>query len=410
MAGSRALVVSVLAHGAALGVIAWWFDEHEVPPAPEVEAAVSIEVVAPVPEPAPAASEIEVAMLDEAQRAPASAPVTPRISTRGASPRTGASTAETTAGPSVPAAEPARRSELSMRGRRHDLSLSEAAAARSLGPDRPREERAKPTGKIAPAGGEGVIDDAVAKFRVHGDGTVDIADKEDIDWEWRVPIPTPKRILKSAKAIGEDIAAWYEDPYRDTRVGKTQDLPRHIQAVPGLCEDYGDGMCDAVDPGTGKRPKLPVERSLSGDGLIIPIIGGKTDITAYLHRKFVGDPFASRKLKLLDDTRAERAESGTAFRAKQLEKSAELMANNLASLWAATTDPAARREALFELWDECVEGEGAAGEAGERARVMVLGWIGARLPRGAEGAFSDDDIARFDRKRASRQHFAPYER
>ena len=407
MAGSRGLVVSVLAHGAALVAIAYGFGEREAVPAREVEAPpIAIEVVPPPP--APATDEIEVAMLDEA--ADAQRADTPRISRRGAALRTGPGASETAAVSSAPTAEPGRPSPLAMRGQRHDLSLSEEAAARSLGPERPLEERAKPTGKIAAAGREGRIDDAVATFKVHGDGTVNIADKKDIDWHWRVPIPTPTSILQGAKELGDDIDAWRKDPYRDTRVGKMQDLPRHLQAVPGSCQSYGDEMCDAVDPETGKRRTPKVQRSLSGDGVIIPILGGKTDITGYLYRKFAGDPYASRKLKLLDDTRAERVESGAAFRANQLAMSAELMANNLASLWVTTTDPAMRRDALFDLWDECVEGDGEAGAAGERARVMVIGWIGARLPRGGEGAFTDDDITRLDRKRASHQHFAPYQR
>jgi hypothetical protein len=122
----------------------------------------------------------------------------------------------------------------------------------------------------------------------------------------------------------------------------------------------------------------------------------------------VGDPYASRKLKLLDDTRAERVESGGAYRAAQLERSAQLMARNLEALWRATADPAARREVLFELWDECAEGEGPAGAAGARARAMVIGWIGTHLPKGQPGAFSDEDIARLDARRSSKQHFAPY--
>lgn len=409
MAGSRALAVSVLAHGAGFAVIAYWLPyARDASPEREVTAPIAIEVVTAAP-PTPAQDEIEVGMLADA-RAPAMA--TARIPTRSGAERpgsTGASAGEAEARPSDPP-QTERPNPLAMRGMRHDLSLSEDAAARALGPVRPVEDRAKPTGKIAPAGREGRIDDVVATFKVHGDGTVDISDEKDIDWKWRVPIPTRRSILQGAKELGDDIDAWRKDPYRDTRVGKMQDLPRHLQAVPGLCEDYGDGMCDAVDPETGTLRKPKVERSLSGDGVIIPIIGGKTDITGYLYRKFAGDPYASRKLKLLDDTRAERVESGAAFRAKRLAKSAELMANNLASLWAGTTDPAARRQALFELWDECVEGDGEVGAAGERARVMVIAWIGAQLPRGGEGAFSDDDIARLDRKRASHQHFAPYQR
>lgn len=406
MAGSRALVVSVLAHGAALGAIAYGFDdEREAPRARETAAPIAIEIVLPAPEPAKVVAGIDVEMVAD----PVAPTATPRRIVTGGRPRGPAASAEAAAaGPSAPTIEPGRANPLAMRGMRHDLSLSEEAAARALGPERPPEERAKPTGKIAPAGREGRIDDAVATFKVHGDGTVDISDKKDIEWHWQVPLPTPSSILEGAKEAGDDLAAWRDDPYRDTRVGKMQDLPRHLQAVPGLCEDFGDGMCDAVEPETAKRHKPKVERSLSGDGVIIPILGGKTDITSYLHRKFVGDPFASRKLKLLDDTRAERAQSGAAYRAQQLAQSAELMANNLATLWATTTDAAARRQALFELWDECVEGESEAGAAGERARAMVIGWIGARLPRGREGGFSDDDIARLDGRRASHQHFAPY--
>lgn len=446
MAGSRALVVSVLAHGAALGALASWGhgDPHESSPR-ATEAPLVIEVVAPAAS-APT-TPIEVAFLDDprptrsvatsevaAPRAPKDtnkidgvprkpsdpsatpSPGTGAIASRAASesstPREPTSEpGEPTSGPGEPNGAPPGGSALgplAMRGRRHDLALSAEAAARSLGPDRPLEPGVKPTGRIAPAGREGRIDDAVAKFRVHGDGTVSITDKRDFTLEWRVPLPTPSRILEGAKAIGDDLAAWREDPYRDTRAGSWQDLPRHLQATPGGCMKFGDEMCDAVEQDTGTRRTPTVQRSLSGDGVIIPILSGKADITSYLHRKFIGDPFASRKLKLLDDTRAERVESGRVYRAKQLAGSAEIMANNLAALWAATADPAERREALFELWDECSEGEGEPGAAGDRARAMVIGWIGAHLPRGGSEAYGEAEIARLDAKRASRQHFAPY--
>jgi hypothetical protein len=122
----------------------------------------------------------------------------------------------------------------------------------------------------------------------------------------------------------------------------------------------------------------------------------------------VGDPYQARKRALLDSTRAERAERGGAFRAEQLAKSAEIMRGNLEQLWRATSDPAARREALFQLWDECVEGDGAQGEAGTRARAQVIGWIRARLPAGGPGAFTTAEIVALDARRASTQHFCPY--
>ncbi len=77
---------------------------------------------------------------------------------------------------------------------------------------------------------EVVMDDAVARFRVHGDGTVDIDDKNDIDLKWRVPIPTPSRIVTLAaqliaqprradargvptEALGKTASLWLSDEF-----------------------------------------------------------------------------------------------------------------------------------------------------------------------------------------------------
>jgi hypothetical protein len=57
---------------------------------------------------------------------------------------------------------------------------------------------------------------------------------------------------------------------------------------------------------------------------------------------------------------------------------------------------------LFELWDECAEGDGEIGQAGERARATVIGWIRAK-----HVAYSTDDVAAINHRRASRQEFAP---
>jgi hypothetical protein len=88
---------------------------------------------------------------------------------------------------------------------------------------------------------------------------------------------------------------------------------------------------------------------------------------------------------------------------------AAIMQRNLEVVWRATEDPEERRDALFTLWDECGEGDGRVGEAGERARKMVIGWIRARLPARSPGAFTPDEIARRSAHRRSTQPFVPYE-
>jgi hypothetical protein len=149
-------------------------------------------------------------------------------------------------------------------------------------------------------------------------------------------------------------------------------------------------------------------------------IVGTLDISAYLMRKAGIDPFAARKLALLDATRDERAARGDAYRAEQLARSAELMRINLERLWASATSADERRIVLFELWDECAEGDGAidsaqrfallrgpaqpdlVGEAGDRARAEVIGWIRAK-----HVAYAPDELAALAKRRASKQEFAP---
>jgi len=174
--------------------------------------------------------------------------------------------------------------------------------------------------------------------------------------------------------------------------------------VQGACDHYGSSMCDDVNaPGAEQGAR----KTDGGGG--ISILSGKFDVTSLLMRKLgIGDAYSSRKLKALDDTRLERAERGAKYKTEQLGKSAQLMQENLQRVWSGTVDVNERKAVLFELWDECAEGEGPIGDAGERARQMVIGWIRANLADGKPGAFTAHEIDVLDRKRSSKQHFAPY--
>jgi hypothetical protein len=285
---------------------------------------------------------------------------------------------------------------LRMRGRRHDLSISGDALDRILANTKPLQPIATDE-RLEQHGSTHLIYDRVATVIVSPDGTARFADKRDIDPKLTLPIMS---FDNYRKGLGQALTAWYADPYRDQRAGRIQDLPRHLTAVPGACGALNDPMCD-LEPETNVTQK-----SLSRG--IIPVVGGSADLTAYLHRKFIGDPYASRKLKLLDTTREARAEIGSVHRAEQRDRASEFAQRNLDVLWKATTDLAERKAALFEMWDECSEDESKDGEAGERARAIVLGWIRAKLPQGSPGAFTVEEIAKLDANRTSRQHFVPY--
>ncbi len=284
-----------------------------------------------------------------------------------------------------------------------DLRLSEGFLDRIAHGGRAPGRVAR-SGRVESAGGgTAVIHDAVTDVTVERDGTVHLHDRADVDMHWDLHLPTPDRIKEDLAQAGRDIATWYADPYAAARVGPSQEVPRDVAATPGACDRWGD-PCN-LDLMQRYAEVSDLQRHAGGS-----IAHGNLDLTALLMRATgVGDAYASRKLKLLDDTRDERVALGTQHRAEDLARSAEMMQKNLEALWRATADPAERRDALFVLWDECGEGDGPVGEAGERARKMVIGWIRAKLPAGSPDAFTPDEIARRSAHRRSTQPFVPYE-
>jgi len=143
------------------------------------------------------------------------------------------------------------------------------------------------------------------------------------------------------------------------------------------------------------------------------------DVTDGMMRDKGIDPYSSYKLKVLDETREERVAIGKRYRTQQLTRSKQLMQANLERLWATTTDPAERKQGLFELWDDCAEtgpemersGRSEVDElvaGGTSARAHVVGFIRSRLPTGTSDAFTETEIERFNKHRKSNARFAPY--
>lgn len=272
-----------------------------------------------------------------------------------------------------------------------DLALAPGVGERIAAGDAPAPGRASESGKLEDvSGGGAVIHDRVTTVTVERDGTAHFHDKPYVDLHLQVPIPHID-LKQDMHELGDALQEWYADPYKITRYGTTSELSELAKAVPGACDSWGSVMCDdPLAPDAEQRAKRKANSTVG--------VGGGADITAWLMKKYGHyDPFASRKRKLLDDTRAEREERGEQFRAEQAARSAELMQRNLDELWVRVTDPAARREALYELWSDCADDD-----AGQRARAMVLGWIRAKLPAGSANAFTPEELARL-------APFSPYE-
>jgi hypothetical protein len=414
--GTPAIAISLLAHVIAIVVAAWLapFDDHFVEvggphPAdgevvvvvPELAGAaapepIGVDIVAMAPGPDGAATAAVDGARPNAAEVDAARGLLGHRSAIGARP--GIAQDGRLAGERAGGGENHGLSRLAMRGL--DLHLGDGFATH-LAEQGERHEPAAKSGKLdASGGGTHTIHDRVTTVTIDRDGHAHFHDKPDFDFHLDLTLPTPDDIMRSLREAGRDLAEWYDDPYKLARAGRVQDLPRHLTAIPGACDNFYDGCSMEVRAiESGDDPKA--ERGGIGHG--------KASITDYLMRKYVGDPYASRKLALMDDTREERAEIGAQHAKQDLDRSAELMTRNLEALWRSTADPAARRAALFALWDECAEGDGPVGEAGERARKIVIGWIRAKLPKGAPGAYSPEEIARLVAHKTSAQAFVPYE-
>ncbi|MEP6862388.1 MAG: hypothetical protein ABJE66_17315 [Deltaproteobacteria bacterium] len=407
----RVLLTSVAVHAAVIAVWAWWWDR--VDPA-VVEAAAPANNVAVEIVPAKPPLEImEVAFVDDQApaQATAAAPIASpvQVSVRRAASgvaiaaETSTSKSTSTSTTNGTDSGTGHHHGLGMRG--PELHPSDEAMGHIAEQPGHRGTTPIPSHRLdhAPNGRE-VIHDAVTEITVDRDGTAHLHDKPDVTAHIDInPFAWRENLVDAGKAL----AIWAENPEADKEYGPTQDLPKHLQALPDQCQTWGDANC--ADENASASEKGARKRGI-GQGVALFSLSGNLDITSYLMRKLgVGDAYVARKLKALDDTRLERAEKGAAFKEEQLAHAAQLMQANLERVWAGTRNPDERKAVLFELWDECAEGEGPTGQAGNNARAMVIGWVRGKLPAGGAGAFTPDELKLLDGRRTSHQHFVPYE-
>jgi hypothetical protein len=137
-------------------------------------------------------------------------------------------------------------------------------------------------------------------------------------------------------------------------------------------------------------------------------LGLRFDVTDLAMRSRGDDPYARTKLHFLDKTREERAAMGVRRRNELLARAGELVLASIERLWASTGDLAARKQGMFELWDDCAEtGDAALVAAGVTVRQLVVGAIRARLI--GTDAYTAAELALLNAHRRSTARFAPYD-
>ncbi|MFO7567623.1 MAG: hypothetical protein R6X02_33575 [Enhygromyxa sp.] len=141
------------------------------------------------------------------------------------------------------------------------------------------------------------------------------------------------------------------------------------------------------------------------------------------------DPYARLKAALLKATFDMRLGMAVDFQKRQLDKRLRRLDGELDKIWAdERRDLAARKELLFQRWDECDEPDDltAAAElpgfgalesselddarqgAAASARKRILKFIREHAPKGSPEAFTAAELAEMNRRRVSKQKFAPY--
>jgi hypothetical protein len=207
-----------------------------------------------------------------------------------------------------------------------------------------------------------------------------------------------------ASSSSSEAGAWSPEPgaERAPSAKPTGELKQHGRHMTSDHETFGarvdrDGTAHFTD-----KPDVDVH--------IGCLFGGcKMGLDDALMRSHGIDPYASAKRQWLEKTFDERAAIGLANRKEDLARSAEFMQRNVTWMWKRTRDAAERKEALFELWDDCAEaGDSDLVSGGASARDYVVGFVRAHLPEGSPGAFTADELAKLNAHRHSRTTFDPY--
>ncbi|HEX2691533.1 MAG TPA: hypothetical protein VHN14_33205 [Kofleriaceae bacterium] len=382
-------------------VVVAWVATHVSPPSLPAEAAstTAIEIVTVDQPPVTPIAPIEVALADErpapvvrppATPPPAShsrgraPPPAPSISTPGSPPGAGAG-AEI-----APVPPPERSTWMAMRRQGAPRPVLPAGRWDDLDhvPRGTIPAKDLTTGILDESGGgTHQSDQGVFVGKVSPDGSVKLSDRPNFHAHFALPTP---------KDLGRALAGWYESDKGPYGAEGDTAMARQIQVSPGASTEPPD----LVEP----RPK---DRTTT---VIVPVIAGGFDTTDWLMRRHGQDPYARKKLAFLDATRDERVQIGNRHRAMQLALTPQIVQKNLDALWAATQDLRTRKQALFALWDECVEtGDPGASAGGEAARRLIIGFIRGHLPAGGPDAFTPAELAELARTQQSKTVFRPYD-
>lgn len=153
------------------------------------------------------------------------------------------------------------------------------------------------------------------------------------------------------------------------------------------------------------RIKLSEQRTLP-----LPILAGSFDVTDAVMASFGEVLYPYRKMKLMDQSREQRAAMALRYRDEVLEAALAKYQGRLAKLWKNSQfSLEERKQILFSLWDECAEkGPDSVVSTARSIRALTLDFVRKKLPADHAQAYSKAELASLNRGRQSSARFAPY--
>ncbi len=138
-------------------------------------------------------------------------------------------------------------------------------------------------------------------------------------------------------------------------------------------------------------------------------LGRKFDLTEAVMNAIGDDPYSFQKKKIAEATREERLSVIIEDREwREREALFRLKGQLEAIATAPALSDAERRRHVFELWDDCPEGEGEGRWPMEAVRATVLAFIRRIFPEGTPKAYAGTELAGLNRNRSSSRLFHPY--
>lgn len=208
--------------------------------------------------------------------------------------------------------------------------------------------------------------------------------------------------------IGNEITELRQQLSRAGRYDPEQ-LAGMRERLAGLLRNRAEEELQPAGGGTYRTEKRTFRARIAADGRVeLETKRGALDYQDKLMLELGIDPYARAKLAYLDRTRAQRVAVGERYRADRLERSVLYARQNVDRLWATTSDLGARKQGMFELWDDCLEtGTKDETTAGASARAYILAIIRARLS--GPNAYTPAELLELNAKRQSAEPFAPYD-